>query len=55
MLKSFETLINAIVYYISAAISAVVSNKVVLLVTVFLIMTAGKSFSLGKNLVKARG
>ena len=55
MLKAIETLINAIVYYISAAISAVVSNKAVLLITVFLMLTAGKSFSLGKNLVKARG
>ena len=46
--------IDALLYYFKAAVSALTSNKTILLASVFLLLTMNKSFSLGKN-VKYKG
>lgn len=46
--------IDALLYYVKAAVSALTSNTTLLLVSVFLLLTMNKSFSLGKN-VKYKG
>lgn len=46
--------IDALLYYVKAAVSALTSNTTLLLVSVFLLLTVNKSFSLGKN-VKYKG
>jgi len=43
-----------VLYYFKAAVSALTSNKTILLASVFLLLTMNKSFSLGKN-VKYKG
>lgn len=42
--------VDAILYYIKAAVSALTQNTTLLLVSVFLLLTMNKSISLGKNL-----
>ena len=42
--------VDAILYYVKAAVSALTSNTTLLLVSVFLLLTMNKSFSLGKNI-----
>lgn len=54
ILNNAAAVFNAVAYYIASAISLVVSNKYFLGATVLLILTAGKSFSIGK-IVKAKG
>lgn len=54
ILKNAAAIFNAVAYYIASAISLVVSNKYFLGATVLLILTAGKSFSIGR-IVKAKG
>lgn len=46
--------VDAILYYVKAAVSALTSNTTLLLVSVFLLLTMNKSFSLGKN-IKYKG
>ena len=46
--------VDAVLYYFKSAVSALTSNKTILLASVFLLLTMGKSVSLGKN-VKYKG
>ena len=46
--------VDAILYYVKAAVSALTSNTTLLLLSVFLLLTMNKSFSLGKN-IKYKG
>lgn len=46
--------VDAVLYYVKAAVSALTSNTTLLLISVFLLLTMNKSFSLGKN-VKYKG
>ena len=52
--NNFVGVFAAVAYYVKAAISVLTSNPVLLVVSVFMILMIGKSFSIG-NLVKARG
>lgn len=52
--NNFIELFAAVAYYIKAAISVLVSNPYLLIFSVFLLLTAGKSLQIG-SLVKARG
>lgn len=46
--------VDAVLYYFKSAVSALTSNKTILLASIFLLLTMGKSVSLGKN-VKYKG
>ena len=46
--------VDTVLYYFKSAVSALTSNKTILLASVFLLLTMGKSVSLGKN-VKYKG
>ena len=51
---NFVDLFAALAYYVKAAVAVLVGNPVLLIVSVFLLLTAGKSLSVG-SLLKARG
>lgn len=52
--NNFVGVFAAVAYYVKAAISVLTSNPVLLVVSIFMLLMIGKSFSIG-NLVKARG
>lgn len=52
--NNFVQIFAAAAYWFKAAVAAVTSNPIILIISVFMILMIGKSFSIG-NLVKARG
>ena len=50
LFEAVSRLIDAAVYYISAAVALLVSNKYLMAGSLFLLLTFGRSFNIGKLL-----
>ena len=48
ILDNITSLLAAVVYYVKAAVSVLVSNKYLMAGSLLLLLTAGKSFNIGK-------